>query len=153
MSTAPDREERVRHLMTAELDGELDAAGREQLEVRLAADPELEAHWQRLKQLKELTAMSKISNPPEEQWGTYWQSVYNRIERGLGWILVSLGATVLTGFGLWQAITELLADADTPGFVKLAILALGVGGAMLLMSVVREKFFVRRHDPYKEVER
>ncbi len=153
MNTAPDREERLRLMMTAALDGELDASEREQFEARLAADPELAAEWQRLNNLKELTGMSTIASPPEEQWGSYWQSVYNRIERGLGWILVSLGATVLVTFGLWQAIDELLADTDVPGFVKLAILALGAGSVMLLISVLREKIFVRRHDPYKEVER
>ncbi len=153
MSSASDREERARHLMTATLDGELDGAERQELEALLAADQELESEWRKLNNLKELTQMSMISNPPEEQWGSYWQSVYNRIERGIGWILVSLGATVLIGFGLWQAISELLADTGVPGFVKLAILALGTGGAMLLISVLRETIFVRRHAPYKEVER
>ena len=151
MST--DRDERARHLMTAALDGELESGEREQLDALLAADPELAAEWRQLNHLKELTQMSMISNPPEEQWGSYWQSVYNRIERGIGWILVSLGATVLVAFGLWEAIGELFADTDTPGFVKWAILALGTGSAMLLISVIREKIFVRRHDPYKEVER
>ena len=153
MSTTPDREERLRLMMTAALDGELGTRESEELEARRAADPELEAEWRRLNNLKELTEMSMISNPPEEQWGSYWQSVYNRIERGLGWMLVSLGATVLVTFGLWQALSEVLADTGVPGFVKLAILALGAGSVMLLISVLREKFFVRRHDPYKEVER
>lgn len=153
MSHERDHDEGSRFLLTAALDGELDAAQRAELDRRLAADPRLRAEWDRLSKLKELTKMSTISNPPEEQWGTYWQSVYNRIERGLGWILVSLGATVLVIFGLWEALREMLADSDVPEFVKLAILALGAGGVLLLFSVIREKLFVRRHDPYEEVER
>ncbi len=153
MSTAADRDERLRHWMMAALDGELGDAERQQLEAKLASDPELAAEWQRLNNLKELTAMSTISSPPKEVWGSYWHSVYNRMERGVGWILVSLGTLVLVSYGLWEAIHELLADSEVPGFVKLAMLALGTGVATLLLSVIREKIFVRRHDPYKEVER
>ena len=126
---------------------------RQQLDALLATDPALAAEWRQLNQLKELTEMSMISNPPEEQWGIYWRSVYNRLERGLGWILVSLGATVLITYGLWEAVNELLADTETPGFIKLAVLALATGSVMLLISVIREKVFVRRNDPYKEVKR
>ncbi len=153
MSDASDRDERLRHWMMAALDGELDDAERQQLEARLATDPELAAEWQRLNNLKELTAMSTISNPPNEVWGNYWHSVYNRIERGVGWILVSLGTLVLVSYGLWEAIHELLADSEVPSFVKLAMVALGAGIATLFLSVIREKIFVRRHDPYQEVER
>ena len=143
----------VRHLMMAALDGELAAAERAELERRLAAEPELTKEWERLQRLKELTKMSTIKSPPEEQWDHYWRSVYNRLERGIGWILVSVGAAVLIGYGLWQAVQNLLADTAMPEFLKLAIFALLVGGAVLLISTVREKLFTYRHDPYKEVER
>ncbi len=141
------------HLMMAVLDGEADAEERAELEARLAADGELRAEWQRLERLKELTEMSTIKSPPEEHWEHYRHGVYNRIERGLGWILVSLGAMVLLGYGLWEAVNEILADTSMPGFLKWAIFALGAGGIVLLVSVVREKLFTYRHDPYKEVQR
>lgn len=141
------------HLMMAALDGELEAAERAALERRLAAEPALKAEWERLERLKELTEMSKIKSPPEEQWSHYWRSVYNRIERGIGWILVSVGAMVLIGYGLWEAVQNLLAETAMPEFLKLAIFALGIGGVVLLVSIVREKLFTYRHDPYKEVER
>ena len=97
--------------------------------------------------------MSTIKSPPEEHWDSYWRSVYNRIERGIGWILASLGATVLVLYGLWEAVHGLLADTSVPDFLKVAIFALAAGGAMLLVSVIREKLFTYRHDPYKEVDR
>ena len=84
---------------------------------------------------------------------TVLQSVYRRIERGVGWILVSIGALVLTSWGLWEAISSLLAEADMPSFVKLAIFALGAGTLVLVFSVFREKLFTYRHDPFKEVDR
>jgi anti-sigma factor RsiW len=146
-------DERLRHLLMAALDGELEDAEMAELERRLEADAELRAEWRRQRKLKELTMMSTISDPPREQWDTYWRSIYNRIERGIGWILVSVGAIALLTFGLWSALTELLADTGTPGVVKMGLLALGTGTIVLLVSVIREKLFVRRHDPYKEVER
>lgn len=143
----------LKHRMMAALDGELDAAERAELERRIAADPELEAEWTRLLEVKELTRMSMIKSPPEEQWNRYKSSVFNRIERGIGWLLVSLGATVLLCYGLWQAMSELWADASMPTFLKLAIFALGAGSIVLFVSIGREKLFTHHHDPYKEVER
>lgn len=143
----------VHHLMMAALDGEIDEPGRAELQSRLAADDDLRAEYERLEQLKELTMMSKVQEPPREQWDNYWQSVYRRIERGVGWLLVSLGALVLTSWGLWQAITSLLADTDLPLFIKLSLFSIGVGGLVLVFSVFREKLFTYRHDRFKEVER
>jgi len=153
MNAPPEHDERLRNLMTAALDDELAPAERAELERRLAADPRLRSEWERHQHVKELTMTSKISNPPEEVWGNYWRSVYNRIERGIGWILVSLAAVVLIGWGLWEGINALMGDTGVPAFIKVAILALGVGGVILLFSVIREKLFTYRHDPYKEVER
>ncbi len=148
-----NHDEHTHHLMMAALDGELAADERAELERRLAADADLAAEWKRLENLKEVTQMTKISTPHEEHWGSYWQGVYNRIERGIGWILFSLGATVLTVFGLWEAVDALFQDSSMPVFLKLSVFALGAGGAVLLISVIREKLFTHRHDPYKEVER
>ena len=97
--------------------------------------------------------MSASKSPPEEQWDHYWRSVYNRIERGIGWTLASVGAAVLIGYGLWHAIQGLLADTGMPEILKLAIFALLAGAAVLLISTIREKLFTYRNDRYKEVER
>lgn len=150
---ARDDREHARHLMMASLDGELAEADRRQLERLLAADPELRAEWDRLRKVKEVTSSMALRKPPEEVWSRYWVSVYNRIERGLGWVLASVGAIVLLSYGIWQAAGKIVFDPSLPGIVKLAILALVVGAVTVLVSVFREKIFTRRHDPYKEVER
>ena len=72
---------------------------------------------------------------------------------GLGWILASVGAIVLASYGLWEAVTSMLADTSVPWFLKLAFFALGAGAIVLFVSALREKLFTRKHDPYKEVER
>jgi hypothetical protein len=153
MTDAGGRIGRNEELLMRALDGELEAAERTKLDRLLSDNPELRDEWDRLSRLKEVTANMNLRNPPEEMWAGYWTSVYSRFERGLAWILVSIGAIVLGSWGAWQFVQDLMADADLPTFVKWSILALLVGLVMLLVSVLRHRVFVSRSDPYKEIER
>jgi hypothetical protein len=149
---SPDADH-ARRLMMAALDGEISPAEREELTRLLSADGGLREEWARLSRVKEVTTAMRLNEPPAEMWDRYWLSVYNRAERGVGWILVSVGATVLLGYGAWSAIEALIGDTDMPLYLRLAILAVALGGIVLVVSVIREKLFTYRHDPYKEVER
>ena len=144
---------RNEELLMRALDDELEPVERAEFERLLSVNPELAGEWNRLSRLKEVTANMNLRNPPEEMWAGYWTSVYSRLERGLAWILVSIGAIVLGSWGSWQFVQDLMADADLPTFVKWSILALLVGLVMLLVSVLRHRVFVSRSDPYKEIER
>lgn len=145
--------EKLRGLMMAALDGEITADERAELERGLEADGELRQEWESMRRVKEVTAEMGFREPPEEIWGRYWTSVYNRAERGVGWILASVGAIVLVGYFAWEAVQRLLAETELPWGVKVAIFALALGGIILAISVAREKFFTWRRDPYKEIER
>lgn len=147
------RIDRSAELLMRALDGELEPAERAELERLLSDNPELREELERLSRLKEVTANMKLRNPPEEMWAGYWTSVYSRFERGLAWILVSIGAIVLGSWGAWYGVRDLMADADLPTFVKWSILAVIVGLVMLLVSVLRHRIFVSQSDPYKEIER
>ena len=153
MSDRADRIERNEELLMQALDGELGPDGRRELDGLLADNPELREEWERLSRLKEVTGNMKLRSPPEELWAGYWTSVYSRFERGLAWILVSIGAIVLLSWGAWEFVQDLMADGDLPTFVKWSILALIVGLVMLLVSVLRHRIFVSQSDPYKEIER
>jgi hypothetical protein len=148
-----ENNERVRGLMMAALDGECTAAQRHELDDLLAGDAELRAEWERMGRVKEVTGSMSFREPPPEVWGQYWVSVYNRLERGIGWILVSIGTVVVVGYGAWHATLSFFADSGIPWFIKLAIMAITIGGAFLVVSVLREKLFTYRRDPYKEIER
>lgn len=80
-------------------------------------------------------------------------SVYRRVERGIGWILLSVGAVVLFSYVLWEVVRELVGDVTIPWYVKGGGLALLVGIVILAVSVIREKYFVFRDDPYRDVNR
>jgi ferric-dicitrate binding protein FerR (iron transport regulator) len=137
----------------ASIDGELASGERGELERLLDAHPTLRAEWARFQRVKEVTEAMALRRAPEEVWSDYWASVYSRLERGIGWILFSLGAIVLLSYGAWAGVKELIADATMPWFVKVSLLALTVGTVVLLVSVVREKVFVGRRQRYKDVER
>lgn len=145
-------DERIEQLMRA-LDGELDAAERAAFEARLADDPKLREEWRRLSRAREVTMGFKLRHPPEEVWDGYWTSVYSRTERGLGWILVSLGVMVVAGWAVWTWVGGLLADTSMPMIVRLGILSMFLGLVILAVSVVRHRINVLRTDPYKDIQR
>ena len=147
------RIDRGRELLMLALDDELESADRAEFARLITDNQELREEWNRLSRLKEVTANMNLRSPPEEMWAGYWTSVYSRFERGLAWILVSIGAIVLGSWGAWHFVQDLMADADLPTFVKWSILALLVGLVMLLVSVLRHRIFVSQSDPYKEIER
>ena len=148
-----DREERSRQWMMAALDDEISDDDRRRFEAALGSDPELRAEWERLVRVKEITRSMRYRRPPDELWDRYWLSVYNRFERGLGWILFSVGAIVLLAWGVWHASVALWASTEAPPIVKVAVFALALGGGVLLLSVIRERLRLWRSDPYREVRR
>lgn len=145
--------EKARHLMMAALDGEIGPLERAELEALLSSDDELREEWEHMARVKEVTGAMSLKRPPEEVWGTYWASVYNRIERGVAWVLASVGAILLLSYGAWHILLELTRDPDVPALVKLGLLSLVVGAIILFVSVAREKLFTRSRDPYREVDR
>lgn len=149
----PPGDERVRRLLVSGLDGELSAEEQEELERLLSADSKLRDEWNRLAKVKEVTQSMALRKPPDEVWEHYWTSVYSRLERGIGWILVSVGGIVLLSYGAWKGVQALVADTEMPWFLKGAILAVTVGLIVLFVSVIREKLWIRVRDPYKDVLR
>jgi anti-sigma factor RsiW len=148
-----DRLDRTRELLMRALDDELTPEEQQELDLLLADDPTLRAERERLGRLKEVTADMKLRNPPEELWDGYWNSAYSRMERGVGWILVSFSVIVVGGWATWQFVTELIADTEMPPLVKAGILAGSLGIVILLVAVLRQRLFVRKTDPYKDIVR
>lgn len=93
-----------------------------------------------------------LKQPPPETWKIYWSSVYNRLERRVGWIFLSIGAIILLFFGGYKLAEDLMASASIPLILKIGILALLAGLAVLLVSLGREQIFVRKRERYREIE-
>jgi len=146
--------ERVQQLMMAALDGEISADEKRELDAAIAAHPDIAHEWLRFKRVKEVTTGMSLRTPPEETWDHYWQGTYRRVERGIAWLLVSIGAIILGGYWAWHMVEAFFETSDEPLGIRIAIAALVVGGVILAVSVAREKIFTNRRDPYqKEVIR
>ena len=145
--------EREQYLLMGAIDRELSSAERREFEQLLGTDAEIRSEWSRLKRVKGLTDSMEFKMPSDAIWEGYMASVYRRMERGLAWILLSVGAIILASTGLWQIGKALFIEDDVPWYIKGSILALFVGTAILVVSVAREKFFMHKKDPYKDVVR
>jgi ferric-dicitrate binding protein FerR (iron transport regulator) len=145
--------DRVHALMMAVLDDECSDADRRELDAMMAGHPDIRLEWDRLRRLKAVTTTLRIAQPPEELWDRYQRGVLHRTERGIAWTLVVTGIAILGTFALWQWLNSWLA-AEVPLVVRVGGTALIGGGALLVASVLRERWFLSRRDPYsKEILR
>jgi len=145
--------EREIYLMELALEGELSTEEKKEFDYLLRDNPKLEAEFNEQKKIKEVLMNMSIKNPGKEFWDGYWLSIYNRIERGIAWILISISAIVIAGYGIYEAIINLFAETNIPVFMKIAIIVFVIGIAVLIFSLLREKIAVSKKDKYKEIQR
>jgi len=148
--TCHEHQERI----SGHLDGELSEHEARRFEEHLAVCRDCRDEWERLRNLKEDMAMLKFREPSDAELERYWRNVYNRLERGTGWILFSLGAIITLSYGSIKMFEVILDNADLPWVMKLGIVSLAVGAVVLFVSVVRERLMLRKGDKYsQEVQR
>jgi len=146
--------EHYRTLLTGYVDEELADREREQLESHLSACEACARELEELVTFKEHLAMLKFKEPSDAELERYWSRVYNRLERGVGWILVSLGSIILLSWGALEIIQEMFRDSEITLVVRIGVVSLVVGIVVLFVSVFRERLSVRKSDKYsREVER
>lgn len=145
--------EREAHLLTKAVEGALSAEEQREWDQLLRANPALEQEYLTHTSLKEVTMSLHLRKPPEETWERYWAGVYARLERGLAWAFISIGAAMVLAYAGYQAVAALLSDATLPLIVRVAVAVLLFGAAVLFVSVLREKWFTHKSDKYREVIR
>jgi len=139
-------------LLSGLIDGELDAGQKKSAESHIVFCGGCREEYARLLKLKEVTDDMKYFDLPDKLWAGYWQGIYRRIERGIGWFLLSLGAAVIIAFGAWRFLNDFILDPRISVFLKIGVGALLSGLIILLVSIIRERLFIRKHDRYDEVE-
>jgi predicted anti-sigma-YlaC factor YlaD len=140
-------------LMMGYLDDELSDEQRRRFEAHLAGCPECAGELKEFKRLKAITDEVTLIEPEDRLWQDYWGGVYNRIERGVGWTVFSVAAILLTIYGGFRAIEEIIKDPNVELIFKLGLLALIAGLAILFVSVLRERIYFWKRDRYKDVRR
>ena len=98
--------------------------------------------------------MIKFKEPTDAELERYWKSIYNRLERGLAWILFSAGAIIVLCYGGFKLIEQVIKDPNIALLFKIGLTALVFGAVILFVSLLRERLTVRKVDKYsKEIER
>ncbi|MCF8259745.1 MAG: hypothetical protein K9J12_03150 [Melioribacteraceae bacterium] len=119
----------------------------------LATNNKLKSEFEDQKRVKEVLSKMKLSNPQKEVWDGYWMGLYNKIERGIAWIAVSIGLIILLAAASYEIVDKFISDTGTPGYIKFGTAALVFGIFVLFISVLREKLFTYSKDKYKEIKR
>ena len=140
-------------LMMGYLDDELSAEQRRRFEEHLAGCPECVNELEEFRKLKAITDEVTLVEPEDRIWQDYWSGIYNRIERDVGWIVFSVAAILLTIYGGFTLIEDIVKDATVGMLLKAGLLALIVGLAIMFVSVLRERLYFWKKDRYKNVRR
>jgi predicted anti-sigma-YlaC factor YlaD len=140
-------------LLSGYLDKELTPEESIRLKEHLSTCSACRSELHQFEELMKVTGSMKPVQVPDRFWDIYWHGIYNRLERGVGWVLFAAGAAILIGYGLWHFVQALLTDQSTPLILRVG-LGLGAAGlGVLLWSLLRERWIMRKKDPYREVQR
>ncbi len=143
--------QKIKELISSYHDNELSEDQEKMIEEHIQLCEECRRELEEMGRFEEVMQKMGLKQPPKEMWQVYWTSVYNRLERRIGWILLSIGAIIILFFGGYKAIEGIIEDPTTPLILKIGILAALGGLVILLVSIGRERIFVRKRERYKEV--
>ncbi len=143
----------VRIKLMGLIDNEISGEEKEDLLKHIEGCPSCKKIYNEFRTLKKETKEMKFKKLPEIYWDDYWTHVYNRMERGIGWILLSIGIIVLFSYGGYEILRDFFLDPQKPFLLKIGTGTLTAGMIVLFVSVLREKLLIRKIDKYRSVER
>jgi hypothetical protein len=131
------------------LDGELSAQEAEHYQAHVRECDECRRELASLGRVVRMTDELKLRAPDDEFWKGYWESVYRRSERRVGFVLLIAGVLAVLGYAIFRAVTspELLT------YEGISVMLILGGLVVIFVSVARERYHEHKSDPYKEVER
>lgn len=135
-------------LLSGYLDGELTQQQRQRVERHCDVCAQCRTELAALRVLREEVRAAKLSPLGEDVWRERMNDSAVRASRGLGWLLVIGGLLAIAGIGVYQFVT----DPGIGTHMKVIVGAIYGGGALLFLSVLRQRLIERRTDKYKDVE-
>jgi anti-sigma factor RsiW len=130
------------------LDGELGEGEKEEYEDHVKGCEDCRQELKEIGRIVELTNDLKLRAPDEEFWARYWDSLFRRMERGTGFVLLIAGILALAVFALFRAVRS----PQFLTFQGIAVAVILLGVIVVFLSVVRERYHESKRDPYKGVE-
>lgn len=146
-------EDTFKPLLMGYLDSELTELETQRIEQHLEGCADCAKELEEFRRLKEVTQNMRVLTPDARSWDEYWSHVYNRLERRIGWILMSIGAILILSYGVYSLAARFLLRSDVPIIIRFGIVAFVVGFCTLLISVLRERIFMSRTDKYERIKR
>ncbi len=146
-------EARWQELLMKVVDEVATDAERQEFDALLQADTTLRDEYKAMLHIKEVTDKMQYVEMPDSFWDDYWQGIHNRLERGLGWTLLVVGAALIVGFVIFEFFRSFFLDGTVSIILRLGVLIAILGTLVLLISVLREKLFARKRERYKEIVR
>ncbi len=134
-------------------EGELDPDQAGAVAAHLESCPACRAAVERFRREGRALQTMRLREAPPEPWEEFWRSRYNRLERGLGWTVLMIGAALVVGWGLYHGVVALARAQAIPLWVRIGILVAVAGLVLLLVSVIRERLFADRRTRYRNVVR
>ncbi|MBN1354924.1 zf-HC2 domain-containing protein [bacterium] len=145
--------EQYQKLIMGYIDGELTESEIRELMDHLKVCEECRREMRQFKILNAVTDISSFQTPEDKFWEGYWSGIYNKMERRLGWILVTGGLILLMSGALFWLCSQVLLNPSEPIWVRVGIPLTMIGTAVLLISVCRERVRAYRFERYKDVRR
>lgn len=145
--------EEIKNLMMGYIDGELSDEQKSLVEKHIEECEKCRDEYKSFVRIKEVTEDMRLADLKEDIWAGYWKGVYKRIERGAGWIFLSIGAIILLAFGMFEFIKSIIFDPSLSLIVKIGIFSLTLGVVILLVSILRERLFAFKKERYRDIER
>jgi anti-sigma factor RsiW len=150
--TSPDICDALRWDIMRVADGEADRETRARVEAHLTTCARCQSEFDSLMKLKGATAGLRLADLPDARWAGYWQDLYRRMERGIGWLLLSLGLLLVAGYGIYLLAANFLLNSEIPVVLRAGFALFAGGTLVLLISLVRERLYARKIERYDKVE-
>ena len=82
----------------------------------------------------------------------YRASLYNRLERSIGWFLFFVGILILSIYSGFKIVNCIVKDLSITLLLKIGILGIIGGLVILLVSLIKEQLFIRKIERHKDIE-
>jgi anti-sigma factor RsiW len=141
--------DRKQQLLMGLMDGELNSEERAEVQEYLRRDQRLRHEYDQLCRASD--ALRLLGEPAldEQRLRALWRSPFEMGVRRASYLMIGAGFLSLLGFATWEYVVH-GHKALLPG---VAGSGMAVGVILLFLQVLRDRWMIWKHDPYREIEK
>ena len=139
-------------LLSGYLDGELTQGDRQRVEVIMEDCQDCAQTFEDMKKLRSEIGGIEYEHMTEAERLKAAKDPVAEAGASIGQILVIGGFIIFYGSLIYFALKGMLADPDTPLFMKIGLPAILIGMGILFTSVIIDRIKASKTDPYNDVE-